>query len=80
MDHDELNHTLKELQAELAQRLLEKLRSGKATAADFNVARRLCVDFGIDSRAWEQDHQEQRVSEMSGDDLPVFDDLPAFDD
>ncbi len=42
MENDDLDQTLRELQTELARDLLERIKSGKANAADRNVARRLC--------------------------------------
>ncbi len=74
MENDDLDQTLRELQTELARDLLERIKSGKANAADRNVARRLCADFGIDRSDWEQTQRDQTMLEISEDDLPVFDD------
>ena len=39
-----LNEILEEIQIVLAQELLDKLKSGKARASDYNVARQLLKD------------------------------------
>lgn len=45
----DLTKILEALHVEVAQGLLERVRSGEATASDFNVARQLLKDNGIDS-------------------------------
>lgn len=44
-----LNDVLAELQIELARKLLERVKTGAATAADLNVARQLLKDNDIQS-------------------------------
>lgn len=44
----DLKDTLTELQLAVATGLLARLRSGEATAADFNVARQLCKDHNLE--------------------------------
>lgn len=45
----DLAKILEDLHVEVAQGLLDRIRSGEATASDFNVARQLLKDNGIDS-------------------------------
>lgn len=44
-----IEDVLQDLHTELAQKLLEKIQSGEATAADLSVARQFLKDNGIDS-------------------------------
>ncbi|GGD98191.1 hypothetical protein [Rhizobium anhuiense] len=45
----DLNEILSKLHAEMAQKLLDKVRSGEVTAAELNVARQFLKDNNIDS-------------------------------
>ena len=45
----EINNLGAELHLELFKKILAKIKSGEATAADYNVARQLLKDNGIDS-------------------------------
>jgi len=45
----DLDELLQQLHSETAQQLLEKVRSGSATASDLNVARQFLKDNNIES-------------------------------
>jgi hypothetical protein len=49
--NDNLNQMLEELHRDTITELLARIRSGEATAADFNVARQLLRDNGISAVA-----------------------------
>lgn len=47
-----LDQLLEELHSEIAKTLLERIKTGEATAADLSVARQFLKDNGIDSIAF----------------------------
>ena len=69
---DDIVGTFERLEAELVEALTKKLNSGKATAADLNVARQLCSQFSRGNRV--QSQTRRPMPEVEDDDLPTFDD------
>ena len=68
-----LSDTLESLHTEVAMTLLDRIKSGEATAADLSVARQFLKDNGIDSVAF----QDSPVSNLAAV-LPFNDpDQPA---
>ena len=68
-----LSETLESLHTEVAMTLLDRIKSGEATAADLSVARQFLKDTGIDSVAF----QDSPVSNLAAV-LPFNDpDQPA---
>ena len=68
-----LSETLESLHTEVAMTLLDRIKSGEATAADLSVARQFLKDNGIDSVAF----QDSPVSNLAAV-LPFNDpDQPA---
>ena len=68
-----LSETLESLPTEVAMTLLDRIKSGEATAADLSVARQFLKDNGIDSVAF----QDSPVSNLAAV-LPFNDpDQPA---
>jgi hypothetical protein len=58
-----------ELHLELFKKLLYKIRSGEATAAEMNVARQLLKDNNIDATPRQNPHM-----------IPLASELPSFED
>ncbi|AGC35561.1 hypothetical protein RHEph01_gp051 [Rhizobium phage RHEph01] len=71
----DLNEILSLLHAEMAQKLLDKVRSGEVTAAELNVARQFLKDNNIDSVP-----KEGSPLRNLADDLPFTgdDDRPSY--
>lgn len=59
-----LDDLLATLHAELAQKLLDKVRSGEVTAADLSVARQFLKDNHIDSAPKDSDPLRNLASEL----------------
>ena len=59
-----LSKTLDTLHTELAQKLLEKVRSGEAKASDLNVARQFLKDNGIEVLPIDNSPLKELVDEL----------------
>ena len=73
LDGDDL---AKQLLTDVARRLLQRVRAGKATAADLNVARALCKDQGIGMRPTKTNPLGQLAGALT-DNLPFAGDPPS---
>ncbi|SCW77011.1 hypothetical protein SAMN02927900_04750 [Rhizobium mongolense subsp. loessense] len=71
----DLNKILAQLHEEMAQKLLDKVRSGEVTAAELNVARQFLKDNNIDAVP-----KEGSPLKSLADDLPFTgdDDRPSY--
>jgi len=59
-----LSKTLDTLHTELAQKLLDKVRSGEAKASDLNVARQFLKDNGIEGLPIDNSPLKELVDEL----------------
>ena len=59
-----LNKILEELQLVLAEELLEKLKSGKARASDYNVARQMLKDNSYEVPPTQENPLRHLVDEL----------------
>lgn len=70
MTNPDLKALLEQLQLELPKRLLERLRSGEATAADYQAARQLLKDNGYESIPTANPAAQDLASELGDVELP----------
>ena len=64
-----LNKILDELHTELAETLLDKIRSGEAKSSDMNVARQFLKDNGIEGLPVDNTSLKDLVDELPFEDV-----------